>query len=180
MGLGYEAGRKLRRTFKLPGASLHVPARTFSVPFPSWCHQSALDLVKVAEPVRIRPREPHLTINIMHKAKKPSPWFAIPDYPVRQRCRDQRHFRSAKRTLLRRSEAQSIRGACPILVIMEVEPDKRAGAVSKTECASRGKGSMPSDFRHFLHASVAQKTRAPRFERGGCGCKSCRKHHSMK
>lgn len=34
------------------------PEAHFHQTLPSWCHQSALDPVKVAEPVQIRPREP--------------------------------------------------------------------------------------------------------------------------
>ena len=42
------------------------PAWRTNFQLPSWCHQSALDVVNVAEPVRIRPREP---LSFVHKAK---------------------------------------------------------------------------------------------------------------
>ena len=131
-----EHGGSLRRTHQMPGASLHASIPIFSAKIPSWCHQSALDPVKVAEPVQIRPREP------FH-----SPCI---NRPVAQDVRASAF----------EAEGQGANPCGPAFQFsMDVEPDKRAGAVSKTECASRRQGEHALRLPPFFnHASVAQQT----------------------
>ena len=51
---------QVQRPFQCSAATTfwHPLQRNGTTLFPSWCHQSALDVVNVAEPVQIRPREP--------------------------------------------------------------------------------------------------------------------------
>lgn len=117
---------------QMPGVSLHVPALT--LPFPPWCHQQALDPVEVAEPVRIRPGEPFHSTSCTRQRSR-----AIELQPQVIRCESGVHVHFQSK---------------------DVEPDKRAGAVSKTECASRRHGEHALRFPPFLShcVSVAQQT----------------------
>ena len=156
----------------------------FHRPFPSWCHQSALDPVKVAEPVQIRPREPFSSSSCTRQRSR-----AIELQPHVTRCESgvHVHFQAINWPVAQSVRASAFeaegRGANPCGPAHLNHPShgsrtgqaRRSGPENRM-CLAKARGACPPISSILSQSFRSSKDRAPRFERGGCGCKSCREH----